>query len=153
MEKRRVLFVCIHNSARSQMAEAWLNHLCGDRFEAHSAGLEPGILNPLVVHVMREVEIDISGNKTKPVFDFFKAGNVFSYVITVCDESSAERCPVFPGAVNRLHWSFPDPSALIGSEEEKIAAIRNIRDDIKRAVVKWCSSFNFRSCYDDDVVG
>jgi len=152
MEKRRVLFVCIHNSARSQMAEAWLNHLCGDRFEAHSAGLEPGSLNPLVVHVMREVEIDISGNKTKPVFDFFKAGNVFSYVITVCDESSAERCPVFPGAVNRLHWSFPDPSALIGSEEEKIAAIRNIRDDIKRAVVKWCSSFNFRSCY-DDVVG
>lgn len=151
MEKRRVLFVCIHNSARSQIAEAWLNHLCGERFEAHSAGLEPGILNPLVVHVMREVEIDISGNKTKPVFDFFKAGNVFSYVITVCDESSAERCPVFPGAVNRLHWSFPDPSALIGSEEEKIAAIRNIRDDIKRAVVKWCSSFNSRSCYDDEV--
>jgi arsenate reductase (thioredoxin) len=151
MEKRRVLFVCIHNSARSQMAEAWLNHLCGDNFEAHSAGLDPGILNPLAVQVMREVGIDISGNKTKPVFDFFKAGIVFSYVITVCDESSAEHCPVFPGAVNRLHWSFPDPSVLMGSEEEKIAAIRNIRDDIKRTVVKWCFLLESHSCNDDKV--
>ena len=149
MEKRRVLFVCIHNSARSQMAEAWLGHLCGDLFEAHSAGLEPGILSPLAVQVMREVGLDISGNKTKPVFDFFKAGIVFSYVITVCDETSAERCPVFPGAVNRLHWSFPDPSALMGSEEEKIVATRNIRDNIKRTVVKWCASLKFRSCHDE----
>ena len=140
MEKCRVLFVCIHNSARSQMAEAWLNRLCGDRFEALSAGLEPGTLNPLAVQVMREVGIDISGNKTKPVFDFIKAGNVFSYVITVCDEASAERCPVFPGVTNRLHWSFPDPSVLTGTEGEQISAVRKIRDDIKNTVMNWCAS-------------
>jgi arsenate reductase len=101
--KIKVLFVCIHNSARSQMAEAWLNHLCGERFYAQSAGLEPGSLNPLVVQVMKEAGIDISQNKTKSVFDFFKAGDIFSHVITVCDESSAEKCPVFPGVTNRLY--------------------------------------------------
>jgi arsenate reductase len=122
------------------MAEAWLNHLCGDRFEAHSAGLEPGILNPLAVQVMREVGIDISHNKTKPVFDLVQSGEIFSYVITVCDESSAERCPVFPGVTNRLHWSFLDPSALTGTEDEKISAVRKIRDDIEIAVVNWCSA-------------
>lgn len=151
MDKQRVLFVCVHNSARSQIAEAWLNHLCGDRFEAHSAGLEPGSLNPLAVLAMRENGLDISRKKTKPVFDFIKDGALFSYVITVCDETSAERCPVFPGVTHRLHWSFSDPAALIGSEEEKIAAIRNIRDDIKRAVVKWCSSLKSCSCYDDEL--
>ena len=140
MNKIKVLFVCIHNSARSQMAEAWLNHLCGDRFEAHSAGLEPGSLNPIVVQVMKEAGIDISHNKTKSVFDFLKAGGIFSYVITVCDESSAERCPVFPGIANRLHWSFHDPSTLTGSHEDKVAAIRKIRDDIKNAIMKWCAS-------------
>jgi len=140
MNKIKVLFVCIHNSARSQMAEAWLNHLCGDRFEAQSAGLEPGSLNPLVVHVMKEAGIDISHNKAKSVFDFFKAGHIFSYVITVCDESSAERCPVFPGAANRLHWSFHDPSTLTGSQAEQVAAVRMIRDDIKNAIMKWCAS-------------
>jgi arsenate reductase (thioredoxin) len=140
MEKQKVLFVCIHNSARSQMAEAWLNHLCGDQFEAHSAGLEPGILNPLVVAVMGEVGIDISRNKTKSVFDFVKAGKMFSYVITVCDESSAERCPVFPGVTHRLHWSFLDPSALTGTEDEQISVVRKIRDDIKNTILDWCAS-------------
>ncbi len=140
MEKQKVLFVCIHNSARSQMAEVWLNYLCGDRFEAHSAGLEPGILNPLAVAVMGEVGIDISQNKTKSVFDFVKAGKIFSYVITVCDESSAERCPVFPGVTHRLHWSFPDPSVLTGTEDEQIAAVRKIRDDIKNTILEWCAS-------------
>lgn len=97
MTKKRVLFVCVHNSARSQMAEAFLNNLGGDRFEAVSAGLEPGTLNPLVVEVMKEAGIDISQNRTKSVFDLFKKGELFSYVITVCDEASAQRCPVFPG--------------------------------------------------------
>ena len=97
MEKQRVLFVCIHNSARSQMAEAWMNHLCGDRYEAQSAGLEPGALNPLAVAVMKEVGIDISGKTTRSVFDVYKSGALFSYVITVCDESAAEACPIFPG--------------------------------------------------------
>ncbi|TSA45145.1 MAG: arsenate reductase ArsC [Deltaproteobacteria bacterium] len=141
MKKQKVLFVCIHNSARSQMAEAWLNVLYGDRFEAKSAGLEPGELNPLIVSAMDEVGIDISQNRTKSVYDLFKAGELFSWVITVCDESSAQRCPIFPGVVNRLHWSFPDPALLTGSLDEKMKAIRKIRNDIKSAVKDWGASF------------
>ncbi len=137
--QRKVLFVCIHNSARSQMAEAWLNHLCGDYFEAHSAGLEPGTLNPLVVEVMKEVGIDISHKRTQAVFDLFKNGTLFNYVIAVCDGASAEKCPVFPGATERLHWSFPDPSKAQGSKEEKLAEIRVIRDAIKDKINQWCS--------------
>ena len=136
--KPKVLFVCIHNSARSQMAEAFLNRLGGDRFEAHSAGLEPGRLNPVVVEAMKEIGIDISGNRTKAVFDYIKAGTPFAYVITVCDEASAERCPIFPGVTTRLHWGFPDPSALQGSVEEKLARTREIRDEIRNKVEAWC---------------
>lgn len=142
MKREKVLFVCIHNSARSQMAEAWLNVLYGDRFEAKSAGLEPGVLNPLVVIAMNEVGIDISQKQTKSVYDFFKTGELFSWVITVCDESSAERCPIFPGAVKRLHWSFPDPAFLTGTLEEKMNAIRKIRSDIRSAVKDWGAPFN-----------
>ncbi len=134
MERERVLFVCIHNSARSQMAEAYLNHLGGDRFEAESAGLEPGRLNPLVVEVMKEDGIDISASRTKDVLDFLKAGKHYSYVITVCDETAAERCPVFPGPGKRLHWSFPDPSAFGGPHDERLARTREIRDLIKRRI-------------------
>jgi arsenate reductase len=137
MHKEKVLFVCIHNSARSQMAEAWLNHLYGDRFEAHSAGLEAGTLNPLAVAAMKEVGIDISHKKTQTVFSLFSKGELFSYVITVCDEASAEQCPVFPGATTRLHWSFPDPAQLTGTEAEKLAKVRAIRDDIKAAIKSW----------------
>jgi arsenate reductase (thioredoxin) len=140
MKKEKVLFVCIHNSARSQMAEAWLNVLYGDRFEAKSAGLEPGTLNPLVVKAMEEVGIDISRNLTKSVYDFFKEGELFSWVITVCDEAGAERCPVLPGIAKRLHWSFPDPSLLTGTPEEKMAAIRRIRDDIKDRIRAWAAA-------------
>jgi arsenate reductase len=142
MKKQKVLFVCIHNSARSQMAEAWLNALYGDRFEAKSAGLEPGELNPLVVKAMDEVGIDISQNQTKSVFDLFKAGELFSWIVTVCDESNAERCPVFPGVVKRLHWNFPDPALLTGTLEERMDAVRKIRGDIKTAVRDWGTSFN-----------
>jgi arsenate reductase (thioredoxin) len=140
MKKQKVLFVCIHNSARSQMAEAWLNKLCGDRFEGHSAGLEPGTLNPLVVLVMAEAGIDISHNRTKSVFDLVKTADLFSYVITVCDAANAERCPVFPEITTRLHWSFTDPAGLNGTEEEKLAACRTIRDEIKKAVMDWCAT-------------
>ena len=136
--KKRVLFVCIHNSARSQMAEAFLNQICGQEFEAHSAGLEPGKLNPIVVEVMQEIGIDISGNPTKAVFDMVKSGKMFAYVITVCDEASAERCPIFAGVTKRLHWSFPDPSAIQGTHEEKLAGTREIRDMIKAKVEAWC---------------
>src|SRR6184192_2298244 len=124
MQKKRVLFICIHNSARSQMAEAFLNEICGEQFEAQSAGLEPGKLNPIVVEAMREIGIDISSKKTKAVFDVFRSGQTFAYVITVCDEASAERCPIFPGVTTRLHWSFPDPSAIRGSHDEKLARTR-----------------------------
>lgn len=136
--KKKILFVCIHNSARSQMAEAWLNRLCPASFEAYSAGLEPGTINPLVVEAMQEAGIDISGHKTKSVFDIFKSGTLFAYVITVCDEASAERCPIFPGVTTRLHWSFPDPSALTGSHAQKMERVREIRDMIQARVAEWC---------------
>jgi arsenate reductase len=137
MNKEKVLFVCVHNSARSQMAEAWLNHLFGDSFEAHSAGLEAGTLNPLVVMAMKEAGIDISQKKTQTVFSLVHKGEVFSYVITVCDDARAEQCPIFHGATKRLHWSFPDPAKLTGTEEEKLAKIRAIRDDIKTVIESW----------------
>ena len=142
MKKQKVLFVCVHNSARSQMAEAWLNTLYGDRFEVKSAGLEPGVLNPLVVKAMDEVGIDISQNQTKSVYDLFKAGELFSWVITVCDETSAERCPVFPGITRYLHWSFSDPALVTGSLEEKMDKIRKIRSDIRSAVKDWGASLH-----------
>lgn len=138
MHKGKVLFVCIHNSARSQMAEAWLNHLCGDFFQAQSAGLEPGVLNPLVVEVMKEVGIDISHKQPQGVFDLFKRGERFNYVVAVCDGASAEKCPIFPGALERIHWSFPDPSKVQGTKEEKLAQIRPIRDEIKKKIEEWC---------------
>ena len=105
--------------------------MCGDFFEAQSAGLEPGTLNPLAVEVMREVGIDISHKQTQAVFDVFKSGQLFAYVVTVCDETSAEKCPIFPGPTKRLHWSFPDPSQVAGSKEEKLEQVRKIRDQIR----------------------
>jgi arsenate reductase len=135
MEKKiKLLFVCIHNSARSQMAEAFLNNLAGDRFEVQSGGLESGTLNPLAVEVMAEAGIDISANQTKSAFEFYKSGTLFDYVVTVCDDASAEKCPIFPGVTRRMHWSFADPAALEGTHEEKLAAVRKIRDEIKAAV-------------------
>jgi arsenate reductase (thioredoxin) len=136
--KQKVLFICSHNSARSQMAEAFLNGICGDYFEAHSAGLEPGSLNPLAVEAMREIGIDISHKQTQSVFDVFKSGELFAYVITVCDESSAQRCPIFAGVTKRLHWSFPDPSELSGTREERLAGTRKIRDQIRARIEMWC---------------
>jgi arsenate reductase len=135
MERKiKVLFVCIHNSARSQIAEALLNSIGGDRFEAFSAGLEPGILNQLAVDVMREVGVDISTKQTKSVFDFFKSGKLFDYVVTVCDGASAEKCPIFPGITMRLHWSFEDPAALEGDNKARLVSARKIRDEIQAAV-------------------
>lgn len=137
--KKKVLFVCVHNTARSQMAEAWMNDLCSGMFEARSAGITPAeSVNPLAVKAMQEVGIDISGSKPRSVFDVYKAGEVFSYIITVCDQASAEQCPVFLGLVRQLHWSFPDPAALLGTEEEKMAGVRSIRDSIRERVLSWC---------------
>jgi len=136
--KQKVLFICVHNSARSQMAEALLNDICGNHFEAHSAGLEPGILNPMAVEAMREIGIDISRKGTQSVFDVFRSGELFADVIAVCDESSAERCPIFPGVTTRLHWSFPDPAALTGTHKERLAGTREIRDQIRDRIEMWC---------------
>lgn len=140
---KKVLFVCVHNSARSQMAEALLKHFAGDIFEVESAGLEPGKLNPLAIEVMKEIDIDISGNKTKSVFDFYKQGKRYDYVITVCDESQAQRCPVFPGttAARRIHWSFDDPASFQGTWEEKLEKTRQVRDKIKQQIEQWLKSF------------
>ncbi|MGA8265510.1 MAG: arsenate reductase ArsC [Ignavibacteriaceae bacterium] len=139
MDKIKVLFVCVHNSARSQMAEAFLKEIGGDKFQVESAGLEPGTLNPIVVESMNEIGIDISGNLTQGVFEIFKAGKNFHYVITVCDETSAERCPIFPGIAKKIHWSFRDPSALTGSHEEKLDETGKIRDSIREKIESWVS--------------
>lgn len=137
LRKKQVLFLCIHNSARSQMAEAWFNFLAPENYIAFSAGFEPGKLNPIVVQAMQEVGIDISHKQTKSVMDYVKSGDLFAYVITVCDEGNAERCPIFPGVTTRLHWSFPDPSEFQGSDEEKLVEVRKIRDIIKEQITSW----------------
>ena len=122
------------------MAEAFLNELGEYRFEAESAGLEPGKLNPVVIEAMQEVGLDISGNTCDAIEDFLPRANEFAYVVTVCDETSAERCPIFPGNIKRLHWGFPDPSSLEGSTEERLARTREIRDLIRARVEQWLSS-------------
>jgi arsenate reductase len=136
----RVLFICVHNSGRSQMSEAFLKHYAGDRLEAHSAGLEPGELNPLVVEAMAEIDIDISHKKTKSVFDTWKNGELFQYVISVCDAESAEKCPIFPGPTTRLHWSFHDPSQATGTDNQKLQKVREIRDEIASKIQSWLAS-------------
>jgi len=138
MIKQKVLFVCIHNSGRSQMAEALLRHLGGEHFEAESAGFEPGTLNPIVVESLKEIGIDISKAQTKSVFDLFTQGQRYQYVVTVCDESSSERCPLFPGLVReRMHWSFKDPAGFQGTPEERLAKTRAVRDEIKAKIEEF----------------
>ena len=136
---KTVLFVCVHNSARSQMAEAFVNQMCDGEWEAHSAGLEPGTLNPLVVQTMQEIGFDLSANQTKSVEDMIKTGRQFDYVITVCDGANAERCPIVPGKATRLHWSFSDPSGFQGAQEDKLAKTRAVRDSIRQQIEQWCS--------------
>ena len=139
MTQFKILFVCIHNSARSQMAEAFLNSLGSDSFLAESAGLEPGKLNQNVVTVMQETGIDISKHGTQSVFDLFRKGNKYDAVITVCDAAKAEQCPIFPGKVKRMGWSFPDPSSFQGTREEILANTRIIRDEIEQKIRKFIS--------------
>jgi len=143
----RVLFVCGQNTARSQMAEAFLNSLGEGRFEAESAGLEagPGI-NPLAAAVMKEIGLDISGNTVKKVFDLYVAGKTYHYVVAVCDKAKADKCPIFPGMlVERLDWPFDDPAALEGSEEEKLEGARRIRDLILGKVKEFIQFANEKS--------
>jgi len=126
--KARVLILCTGNSARSQMAEGLLRHDAGDGFDVESAGTRPSRVRPEAIAVMRELGIDISGHRSKSVDEF--AGQQFDYVLTVCDKAR-ESCPIYPGHANRLHHSFDDPAALEGNEEQRLAAFRRIRDEIR----------------------
>ena len=130
-ERSRVLFLCTHNSARSQMAEGLLRHLAGDRFEAHSAGTEATQVRPLAIRAMDEIGVNISGQESKTLERYLR--EPFDHVITVCDDAN-EACPFFPGARNRVHWSFEDPSRAEGSEEERLAVFRLVRDRIRDRV-------------------
>ena len=142
MEKIKALFICRHNAARSQMAEALLNNLAGDRFKAASAGLEPGELNPYAIRAMAGMGIDISEKKAQSVFDLYLKGELYDFVITVCDIKEEDKCPVFPGIARRLHWSFPDPSSFTGSDQEKLKKTVEVRDSIKKAVEDFIKPVN-----------
>jgi arsenate reductase (thioredoxin) len=135
--RRRVLFLCTHNSARSQMAEGFLRALAGERFEVGSAGTEATRVHPLATRAMGEMGIDLSGHASKTVDRLLD--QPWDYVITVCD-SANERCPVFPGRTTRLHWSFEDPSRATGSEVERLEVFRRIRDEIGRTLRGWLAT-------------
>ena len=128
MTKQRVLILCTGNSARSQMAEGLLRHDAGDRFEVFSAGTKPTQVRPEAITVMQELGIDISSHRSKSVDEF--AGQAFDYVVTVCDNARAN-CPVFPAGTRQIHWSFDDPAAVEGSEEERLVAFRRIRSELR----------------------
>jgi arsenate reductase len=134
MTRERVLFLCTHNSARSQMAEGFLRELAGDRFEVESAGTEQTRVNPLSVRAMEEVGIDLGGHRSKTLDPFLD--QPWDYVITVCDGAN-ERCPIFPRSARRLHWSFPDPSRATGNDDERLAVFRRIRDEISTRIEAW----------------
>ena len=136
---KRVLFICTRNSCRSQMAEGLINHDLAGQFEAFSAGTEPSLVNPLAIAVMKELEMDISQQRSKGLDEF--DGQKFDYVITLCSQAD-ETCPVFFGGTKKVHMGFPDPAAAIGSEEEKMAAFRKIRDQIREQIVEFLSKDN-----------
>ncbi len=133
----KVLFVCVHNAGRSQIAEALLKKLGGPSFDVVSAGFEPRPVNPLVIEAMKLIDIELANAKSKSVFDSFKAGRYFDYVITVCDESSAEHCPIFPGVTRRIGWSFDDPSAFKGTHEQQLTQTIRVRDEIQARLEAW----------------
>ena len=136
-DRKRVLFICTHNSARSQMAEGWLRHLYGDRYEAYSAGTEATGVRPLAVQAMAEAGVDIAGQESKTLERYLQ--QPWDYVITVCDQAN-EACPVFPGGKVRLHWSFPDPSQASGTLEEQLATYRDVRDAIGNRVERFVAT-------------
>ena len=123
------------------MAQAWLDYICGDEFEAQSAGLEPGTIDTLAIETMREVGIDISRQRTRKVFDVWKTGTAFAYVVTVCSEAerNARACPIFPGVATALSWPFSDPSTFRGTEAARLERTRHVREAIKARIEKWCA--------------
>ena len=139
-QPRRILFVCIHNSGRSQMADAFLNELGGPEFVAESAGVEPRSINPDVVRVMQEIGYDLSDAQSDNIVDFFRQGRLYEQVIYVCERGTEQDCPVFPGVRQTLHWPYPDPAALAGDEAERLEALREIRDRIRERVEEWLAA-------------
>jgi len=137
MSKTRVLFVGSVNGSRSQMAEALLNHLAGGEFEAMSAGYRAGKLNPLAVKVMKEIGLDISGNTVKTAFNLYKQGIFFNYIIVLCDQTMAERGPIYPGHQGYIYWSTPDPDILWGTYRERLKGMRAIRDGLRKRIEEW----------------
>jgi arsenate reductase len=134
----KVLFVCVHNAARSRIAEAYLKKLGGSEFEVTSSGFEPQEANPLVVEAMKLVGMPLLATGKQPsVFDLFRSGRLFNYVIAVCDEANSQKCPIFPGMTTRVSWSFPDPSEFTGSYGEKLAQVIAIRDAIRARIELW----------------
>jgi arsenate reductase len=138
--KKKVLFICVHNSARSQMAEAWLKTIGGEMFEVQSAGLEPTVINPFVVKAMKAVGIDLSGKETQSVFTLFQQGLLFDYVITVCKDSEG-KCPIFPGINKRLNWVFENPETFQGNDEQIVAQVEDLRDRIRAKIQSWVDGF------------
>jgi arsenate reductase (thioredoxin) len=137
MAMSRVLFLCTHNSARSQMAEGLLRSMAGDRFEAGSAGTEKTSVHPLAIRAMAELGIEITAHISKTYEDVAAQG--WDYIITVCDDAS-ERCPIVPGSVKRLHWSFEDPSRAVGDEAQRLVVFRRVRDQIRARLATWAQS-------------
>ena len=135
--KKKVLFICVHNSARSQMAEEYLKLLGGDHYEVESAGFTLTAINPLVIKVMLEEGIDLSGKKTQNLFDLIKQGKFFGYVITVCERAKEKECPIFPGVPMRLNWDLENPENFTGTEEEQTKKVRVLRDQIKKMVTDF----------------
>ena len=134
----KVLFVCLHNAARSRMAEALLLRLGGSRFEVTSAGFEPQPANPLVVEALAEIGLTLRSTEPQPsIFDLYRAGRLFHHVISVCDYEHGERCPIFPGVPRQLRWSFPDPSTFAGSRADRLASTIAVRDAIQAHIAAW----------------
>lgn len=139
--KIKVLFICIHNSARSQMAEEFLRLFSGDKFEVESAGFEATQINPLVVQAMKEEGINLTGKQTQSVFNLYNEKKFFGYVITVCNKARESDCPIFPGKPTRIHWDLENPEDFVGTDEEKMQKVRELRDKIKKLVQKFIQEF------------
>lgn len=134
----KVLFICGHNSGRSQIAEAYLSQMGKNEYDVHSAGLEPADqVNPLVVEAMLEEGINLADKKPQNLFNLYKSGELFTHVITVCDSETDAKCPIFAGITKRLNWPFPDPEDAVGSHEEKLEQVRKIRDQIKQEIINF----------------
>jgi arsenate reductase len=153
LSKIKVLFVCVHNSARSQMAEEFLRKLGGDDFSVESAGLDPKEVDPKVITVMREEGIDLSDKETKDVWDLFRMERYYNWVITVCEKKWEIKCPTFPGIYHRNHWGFPDPSHFQGTEEEKMNRMRELRDIIKLRIKLFIDEAKEQKIKDDQKKG